>query len=81
MKYQEAVDHFESVRDKYDVPDEAVLDYVEKRLVEIDVDQESEDSVEVEDTLVWIAHYSHDVRFYELYSDMSGKIVRVEKGK
>lgn len=81
MKYQEAVDHFESIRDKYDVPDEAVLDYVEKRLVEIDVDQESEDSGEVEDTLVWVAHYSLDVRFYELYSDMSGKIVKVEKSR
>ena len=81
MKYQEAVDHFESVRDKYDVPDEAVLNYVEKRLVEIDVDQESEDSGEVEDTLVWVAYYSHKMRFYKLYSDMFGKIVKVEKGR
>ncbi|NIN52758.1 MAG: hypothetical protein GTO23_06300 [Nitrososphaeria archaeon] len=81
MKFQEAVDHFESVRGKYDVPDEAVLDYVEKRLVEIDVDQESEDTKEVEDTLVWVAHYSYEVRFYELYSDMSGKIVKVEKSR
>ena len=81
MKYQEAVDYFESIRMKYDVPDEATLDYVEKRLVEIDIDQKSKDPREVEDTLVWVAHYSHEVKFYELYSDMSGKIVKVEKSR
>ena len=81
MKDQEAVDHFESVRDKYDVPDEAVLNYVEKRLVEIHVNQESKESREVKDTLVWVAHYSYKMRFYKLYSDMSGKMVKVEKGR
>jgi len=80
MKYQEAIKIFESVRSEYDIPEKAKLEFVEKRYIELPVDVE-ESTVPIRDELVWVGQYTLGARFYELACDMTGKIVRFEKGR
>ena len=79
MDCQEAIDFFESVKSKYDIPSEAELEFVEKRYIELPVDATSD--VRVWDELVWVGEYASEEYIYELACDMTGKIVRFKSNK
>jgi len=79
MNSQEAIKVFENVKGKYKVPEEAKLEFVEKRYIELPVDAAG--NVPVWDELVWVGGYASDEYIYELACDMTGKIVRFKSSK
>jgi len=81
MNCQEAIEVFEGIRSKYDIPSEAELEFVEKRYIELPEDFDPEGDIRVWDELVWVGRYGLGMSFYELACDMTGKIVRFRKSR
>jgi hypothetical protein len=81
MNYKRAIEIFEKVKRNYDIPEDAELDFVEKRYIEIVEEITELSKITTKNELVWVGQYIVDQRFYEIACDMSGKIIRVEKGR
>jgi len=79
MNSRDAIKVFEVIKQKYDIPEEAKLEFVEKRYIELPVDATSD--VRVWDELVWVGEYASEEYIYELACDMTGKIVRFKSNK
>ena len=79
MNSREAIKVFEDVKSKYEIPEEAELEFVEKRYIELPVDASID--VPVWDELVWVGEFASEEYIYELACDMTGKIVRFKSNK
>lgn len=79
MNSREVIKIFEDVKSKYKIPEEAELEFVEKRYIELPDDAVG--NVLVWDELVWIGEYTSEEYIYELAADMTGKIVRFKSNK
>lgn len=81
MKYPEAIKIFEKARSEYNIPEEAELEFIEKRYIELPMDLDPEHKVTIWDELVWIAQYFLGIQVFELACDMTGKIVRFRRSR
>jgi len=79
MNSREAIKIFEGVKSKYDIPEGAELEFVEKRYIELPVDATGD--VQVWDEMVWVGKYASEEYIYELACDMTGKIIRFKSNK
>ena len=80
MQYNQALTLFESKKADYAIPEVAVLDFLEKRFVEIQSVDRGPTDTEYVDALVWVCRYYDKtaMRFYELTSAMDGTVVRFD---
>jgi hypothetical protein len=78
MEIEKAVSIFEENKKKFNIPDTANLNSIEKRIIEYTSD--SQNPALVKNVLVWVAQYylPEKCRLYELTIDMDGEVIRFE---
>jgi|GEM_PF-2489886 hypothetical protein len=80
MRFSQALTFFETQRSHYGIPDAAILDCLEKRIMEVERADDSATEKEYDDTLVWVCRYYEEniMRFYEMTSTMDGRVIRYD---
>jgi len=79
LKYVDAIKIFENSRSFYNIPPEAKLIFVDKRIIELK--KENEKYFELKDEVVWIGFFKMALGFYELACNFNGVIVRILKSR
>ena len=80
MRYSDATDFFEKQKQVNNIPRNAVLDFLEKRIVETGQPGPDSGPKEFSDVLAWVCRFyeESEMRFYELTATMDGKIIRYD---
>jgi hypothetical protein len=78
MEMEKAVSILEENKKRYNIPDTASLNLMEKRIIEHFSD--GQNPAAVKNVLVWVAEYylPEKCRLYELTIDMNGEVIRFE---
>ncbi len=75
MKFEDAGKIFESVKSEYKIPDEANISFIEKRIVELEIDSPDE-IADSKNELVWVCEYISGSYLFQLTCNMQGEIIR-----
>jgi hypothetical protein len=81
MQYDKAQAFFEKQRSRFGIPDNAVFDELEKRMVEIELPDQNDGAKRFDDVLAWVCgYYDKDaMRLHYLTATMDGEVVRYDR--
>ena len=81
MQYDKARETFEKQRSRFGIPENAVFDELEKRMVEIELPNQNAGAKRYGDVLAWVcSYYDKDVmRLHYLTATMDGEVVRYDR--